>query len=113
MVFVCPTKSELASPKARLARRSLTGRTKCDWPASADSLSRKRSERLDNGFSHLISISFVKGMFFLGITCCMLILALMNGKLYLADQVGGTHEKGMVDFYVVYWHVLDFVRIDF
>jgi len=57
MVFVCPTKSELASPKARLARRSLTGRTKCDWPASADwlfSLSRVLGELLDNGFSSLI-----------------------------------------------------------
>jgi len=43
----------------------------------------------------------------------MLILALMNGKLYLADQVGGTHEKGMVDTYVVCLHVFDFVGIDF
>jgi len=116
MVFVCPTKSELASPKARLARRSLTGRTKCDWPASADwlfSLSRVLSKLLENGSSTLIQISIVNGMFFSVIACCVLILALMNGKLYLVNQVGGTHEKGMVDTYVVCWHVFDFIRIDF
>ncbi len=58
-----------ASPKARLARRSLTGRTKCDWPASADRLFssfRERSERLGDALSRLISISFVNGMFFFG-----------------------------------------------
>ena len=61
-----------------------TGQAKPDWPASADwlfSLSRVLGELLDNGFSHLISISFVKGMFFSGIACCVLILPSMNGKL--------------------------------
>jgi hypothetical protein len=90
----------------------LVGANGCS-PEEGEALSQAKAANVSTMLFLVLSRSHLLTACFSGIACCMLILALMNGKLYLADQVGGTHEKGMVDTYVVCWHVFDFVRIDF